>query len=84
MLIIARKKGERLLIDGPCEIVVHRVQSKQCALGVIAPKNVHVLRAELQGLPNAKTANGTRDASTRQEDSQGARRRNDIQRRAAN
>lgn len=47
MLILTRKRGEKLVISGPCTIQVVRVQGDRVRLGVIADKEVRVLRGEL-------------------------------------
>jgi len=48
MLILTRKMGERLIIDGPCEVVVLRTQCSRVKLGIKAKDTVDVIRGELQ------------------------------------
>jgi len=51
MLVLSRKVGERVVIDGRVTVVVTRVVGNRVTLGIDAPKDVHVLRGELQGEP---------------------------------
>lgn len=46
-LTLTRKRGERLVIDGPCVIEVVRVIGKDVRLRVEAEGHVRILRAEL-------------------------------------
>jgi carbon storage regulator len=48
-LILSRKLGERILLDGGIEIQVVKVQGNKIRLGITAPKDCKVIRAELQG-----------------------------------
>lgn len=48
MLVLSRKIGETLVIDGNVRITVVRVSGNRVALGVEAPDNVRVLRGELR------------------------------------
>jgi carbon storage regulator len=47
MLVLSRKPGEALLIDGVTVIRVLEVRGGQIRLGIEAPADVAVLRAEL-------------------------------------
>ncbi len=47
MLVLSRRIGERLIIDGGIEVVVQRVQGNRVTLGIVAPRNVSILRSEL-------------------------------------
>lgn len=47
MLVISRKKGEKLLISDEVEITVVEVDGERVKLGIKAPKGVKILRAEL-------------------------------------
>ena len=49
MLVLGRKLGERILLDGGIEIQVVKVQGNKIRLGITAPKDCKVIRAELQG-----------------------------------
>lgn len=47
MLVLSRKKNESIMIGDDIEIVVVEVKGDQIKLGVKAPKNVTVHRAEV-------------------------------------
>ena len=47
MLILARKVGQRIVIDGNIEITVVEVRGDQVRLGITAPRSVAVYRKEL-------------------------------------
>ena len=47
MLILARKVGQKIVIDGDIEITVVEVRGDQVRLGITAPRSVAVLRKEL-------------------------------------
>ena len=47
MLVIRRRAGESFLIDGDVEIEVLEVGATQVKLGIVAPKNVSILRKEV-------------------------------------
>ena len=47
MLILTRKPGERIVVDGPCEVVVLRSSEQRVKIGVIAHSDVAVARGEL-------------------------------------
>jgi len=47
MLILSRKVGEKLVIDGNITVEVVRIQGNRITLGIVAPQEVKVLRGEL-------------------------------------
>ena len=47
MLILGRKEGENVVIDGKCIIKVVKIQGNRITLGIEAPNDVKVLRGEL-------------------------------------
>jgi carbon storage regulator len=47
MLVLTRKNGEKIVIDGDIEITVLEIRGSQVRLGIVAPKDVSVLREEL-------------------------------------
>jgi carbon storage regulator len=49
MLILRRKIGERIVIDGQIEVTVLRIRGGRVRLGVAAPRSVRVLRPEAMG-----------------------------------
>ncbi len=49
MLVLQRKKGERIMIGDDVEIYVTRIQGNQVSIGVRAPRSVEVVRSEIRG-----------------------------------
>jgi len=50
MLILGRKRGEKIIVEtkeGTVEIVVMRLESGKVRLGIAAPDGVKILREEL-------------------------------------
>lgn len=47
MLVLGRKLGEKILIDGGIEIEVVKVQKGGVRLGIKAPENVKIHRKEI-------------------------------------
>lgn len=48
MLVLSRRPGEKIVIKGPCEIVVLAAKPNgNCRIGIIADKSVKVVREEL-------------------------------------
>lgn len=48
MLILSRKKGEAVLINGDTEITILEISGDKVRVGINAPKEVSVLRSELK------------------------------------
>ena len=48
MLVLTRKPGEEIVIGGHTRLVVHRIAGNRVTLGITAPKDVAVVRAELR------------------------------------
>lgn len=48
MLVLSRKKDERILINNEIEITVLRVKGNRVSLGIKAPRNVTILRGEFK------------------------------------
>lgn len=48
MLIIARRKGQRIKIGENIEVVVTEISRGEVRLGIIAPKQIPVMREEIQ------------------------------------
>jgi len=53
MLVLSRKVGDKLVIDGNITVEVVKIQGNRISLGIVAPSNVKILRGELI-LPPAK------------------------------
>ena len=47
MLVLGRKVGEKLVIDGNITVEVVKIQGNRISLGIVAPSNIKVLRGEL-------------------------------------
>ncbi len=47
MLVLSRKVGEKLVIDGNITVEVVRIQGNRITLGLVAPSEVKILRGEL-------------------------------------
>ncbi len=47
MLILSRKTGEALLIDGDIEVTVLEIQGDRVRIGINAPADVPILRREI-------------------------------------
>ena len=53
MLVLSRKVGDKLVIDGNITLEVVKIQGNRISLGIVAPSNVKILRGELTQ-PQAK------------------------------
>ena len=47
MLVLARRFGERIVIDGQITVTILEVHGRQIRLGIEAPKEVTIKREEL-------------------------------------
>jgi carbon storage regulator len=47
MLVIRRRAGESFLIEGDIEVEVLEISSSQVKLGIVAPRNISILRKEV-------------------------------------
>ena len=50
MLVLSRKVGQELVIDGNIKVVVNRIAGNRVTIGVEAPDEVHIKRGELAPL----------------------------------
>jgi carbon storage regulator len=48
MLVLTRRQGESIVIDGEIVVTILEIRGSQIRLGIEAPKEVPVLRAELE------------------------------------
>jgi carbon storage regulator CsrA len=55
MLVLSRKSGEGIVLDGGITITVLEAFHGKVRLGIQAPENVLVLREELAGFKNLRT-----------------------------
>ena len=69
MLVLTRKTDESIVIDGRITITVLRLRGNRIRLGIDAPENVSVRRAELPPLNEFDAAGGEhpRDAASGRE-----------------
>jgi carbon storage regulator CsrA len=56
MLVLSRKPGEKILIGSGITITVVQVRGNQVRIGIDAPAEVRLVRAELNGLPGQSAA----------------------------
>ena len=54
MLVLTRKAGETINIDGDIVIQIVQVQGRQVRVGIEAPKKIKVQRGELSANPSLK------------------------------
>lgn len=52
MLVLSRKPGQEIIIGGRIKITVTRVSGSRVTLGIEAPDDVQILRAEIKDLVN--------------------------------
>lgn len=50
MLVLSRKPGEQIQIDGHITVTVLGVEGKRIRLGIDAPREVPIVRTELKGV----------------------------------
>lgn len=48
MLVLNRKVGEKICIDGQIVVTVSRIQGSRVSLAIQAPRDIHVMRGELR------------------------------------
>lgn len=48
MLVLNRKVGEKICIDGAITVIVNRIHGNRVSLAIEAPHDVHVVRGELR------------------------------------
>jgi carbon storage regulator len=56
MLVLSRKPGEKIHVGSGITITVVRIQGNRVRLGIDAPADVPLVRAELNGLPGRSAA----------------------------
>jgi carbon storage regulator CsrA len=66
MLVLSRKVGEKLVIDGNITVEIVKIKGNRITLGLLAPADVKILRGELKEhaakpskadkAPNSKTS----------------------------
>ena len=48
MLVLSRKSGEQLLIGDDIVVTVNRISGNRVAIGIEAPRDVRIVRGELE------------------------------------
>ena len=48
MLVLSRKVGQRIIIDDRIEIIINRISGNRVSVGIVAPKEVPIIRGELK------------------------------------
>jgi carbon storage regulator len=48
MLVLSRKEGEQLMIGDDIVVTINRISGNRVAIGIDAPRNVRIVRGELQ------------------------------------
>ena len=61
MLVLSRKVGEKVVIDGNITVEVVRIQGNRVTLGLVAPADVKILRGELD--PSVLPSNRSDDSN---------------------
>jgi carbon storage regulator len=56
MLVLSRKPGEKIKIGSAITITVVRVEGNRVRIGIDAPAEVPLVRAELNGVPSRSAA----------------------------
>ncbi len=51
MLVLSRKEGEKILIGDGIVLTINRINGNRVAIGIEAPRDVRVVRGELEPLP---------------------------------
>ncbi len=59
MLIIARRKGQRILIGDDVEVVVTELSKGIVKIGIVAPTTLTILRGETKDIADANRAAAT-------------------------
>lgn len=54
MLVLSRKVGEKIVIDGGITVTITKVVGNRVAIGIDAPEQIRVVRGELKELPNGE------------------------------
>jgi carbon storage regulator len=52
MLVLSRKVGEKIVIDGNITVEVVKIHGNRITLGIDAPTSIRILRGELQDQPS--------------------------------
>lgn len=56
MLVLSRKKGETVLIDGGIEVTVCEIRGDKVRLGFLAPREIGIVRKEVKERAEAEAS----------------------------
>jgi carbon storage regulator len=56
MLVLSRKEGEKICIGDGIVLTINRIAGNRVAIGIQAPRDVRVVRGELDPLPKSRQA----------------------------
>ncbi|QEF96938.1 hypothetical protein Mal15_09680 [Stieleria maiorica] len=62
MLVLSRKAGEKLMVGDDIILTVNRISGNRVAIGIEAPRNVRIVRGELQKSQVAPSGNAPNTA----------------------
>jgi carbon storage regulator len=63
MLVLSRKAGEKLMIGDEVVLTVNRISGNRVAIGIEAPKDVRIVRGELDSKRVAPASDSPNTAS---------------------
>lgn len=63
MLVLSRKAGEQLVIGDDIVLTINRISGNRVAIGIEAPRDVRIVRGELQKNQVAPTGTSPNTAS---------------------
>jgi carbon storage regulator len=64
MLVLGRRPGQALVVDGPCRLVVTQVRGQLVSVGIEAPQSTRVRREELTPTMNLEAPTVAREGVT--------------------
>ena len=73
MLVLTRKVGEAIYIDGDIRVVVQSIEGKTVRLGIEAPRDIQVLRDELRRRGNGRSRRSKANSTNRSQQSKQGR-----------
>ena len=56
MLVLSRKEGEKIVIGDGIVLTINRIAGNRVMVGIEAPRDVRIVRGELERLPQATRA----------------------------
>jgi len=64
LLVLSRKKEESIMIGDNIEIKIVKIEGKTVKIGIVAPRNVRILRKELYDEIRRENIQATRSVTT--------------------